>query len=75
MERFGFEIQQGEATLSTLRSVETRGPRAMWQRVAELAKSVGAPGCRIKVKDQSGQIVLLIGVSAVLRSLDKVFVA
>jgi hypothetical protein len=45
------------------RSVPLADDRAAWPEVARLAKSHGQPGCKIRVKDETGQIVMLTGVA------------
>jgi hypothetical protein len=67
MERYDFEVQQGDDTIAIERSVEL-GPKAMWLRIRELAGKPYAPGCRIRVTNQSGEIVMLVGVATARRS-------
>ena len=64
MQRYDFEIQRNDETIAAVRSVELPGPGAIWLRVSELAQNAFASGCRIRVTNQTGEIVLLIGVAA-----------
>ena len=41
--------------------------RAAWPKIAELAKAFDEPGHKIRVKDEAGGIVILIGVTALRR--------
>ena len=40
---------------------------AAWPKVAELAKAFDEPGHKIRVRDEDGGIVILIGVAALRR--------
>jgi hypothetical protein len=64
MQRYDFEVRRGDETIAFQRSIELQTPRALWLRVAELAESVPTPGGRIRVTDQSGDIVILTGIVA-----------
>ena len=67
MARYDFEvIERGEAIVSA-RSVELQNTKALWSRIAELAKKVYAPGRTIRVTNQLGEMIILIGVAAALR--------
>lgn len=62
MEPYVFEVlTDGDDTIAMIRSV-IQGSKALWPRIVELAKSY-APGNRIRVTDQSGEVVMLVGVS------------
>jgi hypothetical protein len=60
---YDFEVIQGDETISSLRSVELRSMGAVWGHVAELTKEVSAPKSRIRVLDQSGGILISIGIA------------
>ena len=64
MLRYDFEVRQGEKTIACLRAIEIQSARAMWHWIACLAKNYPAPKGRIRVTDQSGEIVILIGIAA-----------
>jgi hypothetical protein len=64
MERYDFEVLKGDETITAARSVAIADPRAAWPRVAELAKKVAEPGCRIRVTNDAREMVILIGVAA-----------
>jgi hypothetical protein len=68
MERYDFEVRQGDDTIASERCVELRGPKAVWRRIGELASKSYAPGCRIRVTNQGGEIVMLIGIATARRS-------
>jgi hypothetical protein len=63
MERYDFEVTQGDETIASLRAVELRGLGAVWSHIAELTKMVSAPKSRIRVLDQSGGILISIGIA------------
>lgn len=58
-----FEVLLGDETVATAPWVELPNSRALWPRVAELANKAYDPGCRIRVTDESGAIVIFIGVA------------
>jgi hypothetical protein len=68
MQRYDFEVVEGDATVATVRSVELPDPTALWARIVELAKDVHAPGRTIRVTNQLGEMVILIGVASALRN-------
>ena len=68
MERYDFEVRQGDDTIASERCVELRGSKAVWLRISELASRPYAPGCRISVTDQWGEIIMLIGIATARRS-------
>jgi hypothetical protein len=61
---YDIEVRQGDETMSSLRSVELPNSSAVWGHIAELAKKVSAPKARIRVMDQSGEILISIGIAA-----------
>ena len=63
MQRYDFEVTQGDETISSLRAVELRNMGAVWGRIAELTKVVSAPKSRIRVLDQSGAILISVGIA------------
>jgi hypothetical protein len=65
MEYYDFVILKGDEIIETTKCVALRNSRAAWPRIAELARNVDVPGCRIRVTDQFGRIVIFIGVAAV----------
>jgi hypothetical protein len=72
MQRYDFEVLKGDRTIAAERSIMLRNTRAAWPKIAELAKTVHTPGCFIRVKDQSGDTVILIGVASARRSFNPV---
>jgi hypothetical protein len=60
-----FEVLDGDETISFVRSLIDR-PHALWPRIVEIAKT-HPPGRRIRVTDQSGATVILVGVATALR--------
>ena len=66
MERYDFEVLKDDETIAAERSVWLRSIRAAWPRIAELAKNVTGPGCRIRVT-HTGETVILVGAASARR--------
>ena len=56
-----FEVWQGDRVLHSVRGAELERPAGAWEWVRRLASRFGAPGCQIKVKDERGDITILVG--------------
>lgn len=67
MRVYDFEVLKDGAALAATQSLALADIRAAWPEIAELAKRFDEPGCKIRVKDETGRIVILIGVAAVRR--------
>lgn len=67
---YDFEVLRSEEVIAAERSVPLYSPKAAWPKIIKLAKSVDMPGCRIRVKEQSGETIILVGVAAALRYSD-----
>jgi hypothetical protein len=67
MERYDFEVLDGDETVARLQSI-VEGANSLWPRIKELA-SAHSPGCQIRVIDQSGEMVMLVGVTAARRAI------
>ena len=70
MDAYDFEVLKDDEPIVVMRSVLLRSSRAAWPRIAELAKKADASGCRIRVTNQSGEIVILVGVASARRYFD-----
>ena len=66
MEYYDFEVLKGDETIAATRSVALPGQTAAWPRIADIAKNVAEPGCRIRVTNQAREMVILIGVASAL---------
>jgi hypothetical protein len=64
--RHDFEVLNGDERIALVQSFD-EGPGDFWPRIVELAKTHAAPGRRIRVMDQSGAVVMLVGVATALR--------
>jgi len=69
MQRYDFELIKDDRTIAAQRSVMLRNTKAAWPKIAKLANAVYTPGCLIRVKDQSGETVILVGVASARRYL------
>jgi hypothetical protein len=67
---YDFEVLRSDEVIAAERSIPLYSPKAAWPKIIKLAKSVKAPGCRIRVKEQSGETIILVGVAAALRYSD-----
>lgn len=65
---YDFEVLKGEKVVASKQSIALPDVSAAWPKIAALAKSIDGPGYKIRVKDQAGGIVILIGVAALRRS-------
>ncbi len=70
MQFYQFEVLRGEDVISVEPSVPLHNTRAAWPKIIRMAKSLKLPGCRIRVREQSGETIILVGAAAVLRYAD-----
>jgi hypothetical protein len=63
VDAYDIEVRQGEETITSLRSVELPHLSAVWSLIAELAKKVSSPDCRVRVTDRSGKTVISVGIA------------
>jgi hypothetical protein len=69
MHLYDFEVLRDGAVIAARRAIGLPDTRAAWPEIARLAKSFDEPGCKIRVLDEWGRIVILIGVVAARRHL------
>jgi hypothetical protein len=62
MQRYDFEVTQGDRTTLHLHAIELRDLSAVWSQIAGLTEN-SAPKSRIRVKDQSGEILISVGIA------------
>jgi hypothetical protein len=67
MPSYDFEVWQGDSVLHRVKGVELEKPARAWDRVRRLASRFSVPGCRITVRDERGDIALLVGVNTARR--------
>ena len=60
------------AVIAAEQTVALPDTRAAWPKIAELAKAFDEPGHKIRVKDEAGGIVILIGVTTLRRCANAV---
>jgi hypothetical protein len=75
MQYYDVEVLKGDERVSAKRRVGLPDSRDAWPMIAELAERIEVPGCRIRVTDQSGQIIILIGVAAVQSTFSSEYLA
>ena len=64
---YDFEVLKDGAVIAAEQTVALPDTSAAWPKIAELAKTFDEPGHNIRVKDEAGGIVILIGVTALRR--------
>ena len=66
MRLYNFEALIDGTVVAAEHAVRLSDPRSVWSEVERLASLHNEPGCRIRVTDESGRIVVLTGVVSVL---------
>jgi hypothetical protein len=70
-----FEVLKGDRVVSARRSVVVGDLRDAWPLISEMAMATKEAGCRVRVTDETGAIVILIGVAAARLSHDPALAA
>ena len=63
MQVYDFEVLKDGAIIAAKQTIALPDTSAAWPKIAELAKTFDEPGHKIRVRDQAGGIVILIGVA------------
>ena len=61
MPRYSFEVSSGPITVTREADVELADRSAVWDRVANLARTTKEPGARVIVRDEAGEVIVSIG--------------
>ena len=69
---YDFEVLKDGAVIAAEQTIALPDTRAAWPKIAELAKAFNDPGHKIRIKDEAGGIVILIGVTALRRCADPI---
>ena len=69
---YDFEVLKDGGVVAAERTIALPDTSAAWPKIAELAKAFDEPGHKIRVKDETGGIVILIGVVTLRRSANVV---
>jgi len=69
---YDFEVLKDGAVSAAKQKIALPDPSAAWPKIAKLARAFDEPGCKIRVKDEAGGIVILIAVAALRRFADAV---
>ena len=69
---YDFEVLKDGTVIAAKQAIALPDARAAWPKVAELAKTFDEPGHKIRVRDEAGGIVILIGVVALRHSANAV---
>ena len=65
---YDFEVLKDGTGVAVKQTIALSDISAAWPKIAELANTFGEPGYKIRVKDEAGGIVILIGVATFRRS-------
>ena len=65
MQLYDFEVLRDGAVVAAKRAIQLPDTRAAWPEIAGLARIFDQPGCKIRVLDESGRIVILTGAATV----------
>jgi hypothetical protein len=63
MEIYKFEIVKGDSVVSAKSAVAIRDFKSIWPIITEMAQGPDMAGCKIRVTDETGAIVILTGVA------------
>ena len=69
---YDFEVLKDGTVIAAKQAIALPDARAAWPKVAELAKTFNEPGHKIRVRDEAGGIVILIGVVTLRHSANAV---
>ena len=64
MPLYRFEVLNKGEVIAVQPAVPLRDTKAAWPKIAKIARKISLPGCCIRVRDPSGEIVILIGAAA-----------
>jgi hypothetical protein len=70
-----FEVLKGDRVVSARRSVVIGDFKDAWPMITEMAMTTKEAGCRVRVTDETGAIVVLIGVAAARLSYEPALAA
>ena len=70
MQLYKFEVLRGEEVIAVEPSVPLYNTKAAWPKIIKMAKSINLPGCRIRVREQSGDTIILVGAAVAMRYAD-----
>jgi len=65
---YNFNVFKMDHTVAAIQSVAMSNSRAIWPKIAELARNVGESGGQIRVTDQAGGLIVLVGVNSARRA-------
>jgi hypothetical protein len=68
---YDFEVLKDGGVVAAERTIALPDTSAAWPKIAELAKAFDEPGHKIRVKDETGGIVILIGVATLRHSTNR----
>lgn len=69
---YDFEVLKDGAVVASEQTIALPDTSAAWPKIVELAKTFDGPGHKIRVRDEGGGIVILIGVATLRRSANAV---
>jgi hypothetical protein len=70
MKRYYFEVLRDGVAIIASHSIALPNVAAAWSRIAHLSRTIEGTGHRIQVKDETGGIVILVGIATARRYVD-----
>lgn len=64
MQRYTFEVLTGDEAITAARLVAVSDLNAVWSRIGDIAKNIEEAGRLVRVTDEAGEIVILVGAAA-----------
>ncbi len=62
MKRYEFLVHNSDGVLRTPVSLEMKDITSVWDHIGELSNVYNRPGSRIAVKDETGSVIISVGV-------------
>ena len=69
MQSYKVEVWQDDNFLHSVKGIDLERPGHAWAHIAGLARRFALPGCHFAVKDERGNIVILVGIRTAQRIL------
>ena len=69
MRRYDLEVWQGDNFMHSVKGIHLERPGHAWIHIAGLARRFAVPGCRFAVKNEHGEIAILVGIRTAQRML------
>ena len=71
MATFTFEVRKAETIRHLVESVSLQNPSDAWAMVEELSRQFDDPGSEIVVKEDTGEIVICVGIATARKAFER----